>query len=257
MKKIWFTSLLLTFSLVLTPGTLPAQSTDEETVIVTLIGQNYKRTLAGVLNVECGYDTEPHSAPFGNWGVASNYGDIEDTDQFRGWKDEGGGPTKLHWNSCTHKEVTFRAPNCEYYNANDCTTQETDPLTAVVNHGQMSYRYSATACPIPGTVGNEPGNGALDLEGSQASQTSNHMTLYELDGWFGGPSVDGHDLVETLYFPGTSVTFTGCTYEGCPERTSGWVDVSSDTSSEVDVDAQLRMKAKATLQGFCDWDAGE
>ena len=254
MKKIWFTSLLLTFSLVLTPGTLPAQSTDEETVIVTLSGQNRNRTLAGVLNVECGYDTEPHGAPFGNWGVASNYGDIEDTTQFRGWRYDGGESWKYQWNSCTTLVSEYLPPNCSYYNDNGCLTQRSD---SIVTHGQMSYKYSATACPAPGTVGGEPGNGALDLEGSQASQTSNHMILYELDGWFGGPSGDGHDLVETLYFPGTSVTFTGCTYEGCPERTSGWVDVSSDTSSAVDVDAQLRMKARATLQGFCDWDAGE
>ena len=253
MKKVWYAFLLLIFSLVLTPGTLPAQSTDEEAVIVTLTGQNRNRTVAGVIQTECdpvAYPVQWHDPPWGNWGVDSNYGGRSDTDQFRGWQHEDGPPTKLQWNSCTLGNPNFAAPNCQYYNANGCMTQETEPLSSVVTHGQMSYRYSATACPTPGTVGNEQGNGCLDLEGTQASQTSNHMSLFELD-------VEGDDAIERLYFPGTSVTFTGCTYEGCPERTSGWVDVSSDTSSAVDVDAQLRMKARATLQGFCDWDAGE
>lgn len=265
MKHSHVTLLLLAFSLIFTPGSLPAQSTDEEVVVVTLTGQNYKRTVAGVVNTECGGPTVGgvtigHSAPFGNWGVASNYGDIADTDQFRGWSHEDGPLTKLQWNSCTHGDVEFHAPNCDYYNANDCTTQEGFTFEAVVTHGRMSYRHSATACPTPGTVGNEPGNGCLALEGTQASQTSNHMTLYELDGWVAGHSGDNHDLVKTLYFPGTSVTFTSCSYEECPERTTGWFPKSgqsTDGATHAVVGAELRMKAKATLHGFCDWDAGE
>ena len=254
MNNSHVTLLILTFSLILTPGSLPAQSTDEESAVIILTGQNRSRTLAGALNVECGYDTEPHSAPFGNWGVASNYGEISDTDQFRGWKYEGGPRTKLHWNSCTTRKSEYQAPNCSYYNANSCTTQAS---SATVTHGVMAYRTSSTPCPSPGTVGNERGRGCRVFEGVRVSQTSNHMTLYELDGWFGGPSGDGHDLVETLYFPGTSLTLTGCTHDGCPERTTGWFDMTSSTSATILVDADLRMKAKATLHGFCDWDAGE
>ncbi len=79
------------------------------------------------------------------------------------------------------------------------------------------------------------------------SQTNNYMTIYELD-W------DGSDLVETLYFPGTSVTLTGCNYEGCPEQTSDWVEVTRSSSSSVQVEAKLRMKASAYLEGSCDWN---
>lgn len=76
------------------------------------------------------------------------------------------------------------------------------------------------------------------------------MTIYELD-W------NGNDLVETLYFPGTSVTLTGCSHDDCPEKKTGWSNMTSNTSPPAQVEAQLRMKAKATLHGYCDWDAGE
>ena len=253
MKSSHVTFLILTLSLIFAPGRLPAQSTDEEVVVVTLTGQNYKRKVAGVIQTECDEVLIPvqwHDPPWGNWGVDSNYGDRTDTDQFRGWQHEDGPPTKLQWNSCTLGNPDFSSPNCDYYNDNDCTTQKTEPLTAVVTHGRMSYRHSATTCPIPGTVGNETGNGCLALEGTQASQTSNYMSLFELD-------LEGDDAIERLWFPGTSVTFTGCSHEGCPERTSGWVTMTSSSSSAVRAEAELRMKAKATLHGFCDWDAGE
>ena len=79
------------------------------------------------------------------------------------------------------------------------------------------------------------------------SQTSNYMTLYELD-W------DGTELVETLYFPGTSVRLTDCDHEGCPTQTSGWVDMTSSTSSSANVQAELRMKVSTRLEGSCDWN---
>ena len=252
------TLLILTCLLVFTSGSVPAQSTDEELAVIVLTGQNRDRTVAGALNVECGYDTEPHSAPFGNWGVASNYGDISDTDQFRGWKYEEGPRTKLHWNSCTTRKSEYQAPNCSYYNANNCTTQAS---SATVTHGVMAFRTSSTPCPTPGTVGNEVGTGCRVFEGVRIAQISNHMTLYELDGWhkigLGNRSVDGHDLVETLYFPETVLTLRGCTHDECPEQTSGWVTMTSSSSSTVRVEAELWVKAKATLHGFCDWDSGE
>ena len=232
----------------------------EEVVVVTLIGQNYKRTVAGVVNAECGGPTVGnltvgHSAPWGNWGVASNYGDVEDTDQFRGWKHEDGPPTKLQWNSCTHGNVKFHAPNCDYYNANGCTTQETKPFDAVVTHGRLSYRYSVTECPAaPAVIGEGPTEGCLRLNGISVGQSSNHMTVYELD------RPDGYDLVKTIYFPGTSKTFNGCSYENCPEVVTDWVvkgSQSDDGASHAIIGAEFRMKARAVLQTFCDWESSE
>ena len=79
------------------------------------------------------------------------------------------------------------------------------------------------------------------------SQAKNYMTLYELD----SPGKD--DLVEKLNFPRTSVTLTGCTKEGCSEKTTGWVRMTSSSSSTAHVEAELRMKVKAHRQGGCDW----
>lgn len=49
-------------------------------------------------NAECG---GIHTVPFGNWGVDSNYGSRQDTDQFAGWCDDpgpvcGGGPEPVN-----------------------------------------------------------------------------------------------------------------------------------------------------------------
>ena len=246
------------------PSTPPGEvDPNAEVCIVILEGQNRNRKVAGVVNVECGLDTEPHGAPFGNWGVASNYGEISDTVQFRGWRYDGGPSWKHQWNSCTHQDSEFRAPNCSYYNDNNCTTQKS-PEPGEVTHGVMAYRSSATTCPTPGILGSERGNGCLAYDGLVVSQTTNHMTLYELDGFnfppFFGASVDGHDLVRTLYFPGTSLTLTECDEEGCPERTTGWSGKSGDgDDGEIHsiIEAEFRMKAKATLHGMCDWEAGE
>lgn len=111
--------LVLTFLLVAHSGILSAQVFGEEACVITLEGQNRNRTVAGAINVECGpfsISPEIHSAPFGNWGVSSNYSSrVQDTDQFRGWKHEDGPLTKRQWNSCTTAKIKFKAPNCEYY----------------------------------------------------------------------------------------------------------------------------------------------
>lgn len=57
---------------------------------------NLNRTTHGEINVECSW---PHSVPFGNWGVDSNYDSREDGNQFRGWKWQSDGTRE--WNSCT------------------------------------------------------------------------------------------------------------------------------------------------------------
>ena len=237
-----------------------------EVVVVTLIGQNYKRTVAGTVNVECGGPpVVGHSAPFGNWGVASNYGDIEDTDQFRGWKYEDGLPTKLQWNSCTSLRSEFLPGNCEFYNDNECLTQKSKPFEAIVTHGGLSYRYSETECPAaPAVFGEGPTEGCRRLNGIRVGQSSNHMTLYELDAWrpppFFGAVTDGHDLVKTINFPGTWETFSNCGYENCPEVVTDWVvkgSQSDDGEPGAIVGAELRMKARAVLQTFCDWESSE
>ena len=116
----------------------------------------------------------------------------------------------------------------------------------IVTHGTMVYRTTPEEC-TPDVPGATPTTyEGCQNQGGTVSQTNNYMTLYELDS-------DGDDFVETLYFPDTTVTLTGCTYDGCPEQTSSWVDLEDSTYSWVIIDAQLRMKARAYLEGPCGW----
>lgn len=244
MRNVSISLLIMPLLLVSLSGVLHAQNDGEQVCIVTLIGQNRNRTVAGAVNTECD-ERNPvqwHDPPWGNWGVSSNYGKKDDTDQFRGWKWKDGPSTKKQWNSCTTNREKFRARNCAYYNASNCTKQAS---SSVVVHGQMQYRRSSRPCPKHRSV---PTDGCKYAGVQPVSQSPNYMTLYELD------SPDSDDLVETLYFPGTSLTLTGCTHSGCPEKTTNWLSMTSSTSAATDVRAQLRMKAKARLDSFCDWD---
>ena len=256
MKKSCLTFLVLFFLLTAASVSVPAQDSAQACVIV-LEGQNQNRTVAGRINVECGFPDEVHSVPFGNWGVVSNYGGIQDTDQFRGWSHQDGPPTKQQWNSCTTR-INYLPPNCEFYNTppapGPCRTQSSpDPVT----HGRLVIRTNVQSCPpdVPGSFPVPDSYSGCQGAEQTVTQGSNHMTLYELDGWLGSLRFNDHDLLETLYFPGTSVTLTGCTYDGCPEQESAWVNMQSSTDEEyVLIEAQLSMKASAFVENPCAGD---
>ena len=253
MRKICFALWVLTF-VVASTSILNAQN--DLYCAVTYEGQNRNRTVAGEVNVECGFAYEPHSAPFGNWGVNSFYGDKTDTDQFRGWKWEDGPSTKRHWNSCTTRVPKYRAPNCDYYNANGCTTQS---RSETVTHGIVTFR-SANQCPQNLDPDNPQPTGCANWSSATVRVGNNNMELFELDSVTGGRTGNDDDHVENLYFPSTSVTFTNCSYHGCPEKTSAWKQMTGSSSSSADVRAELRMKAKAQVVGYCanatssDWN---
>ena len=153
MKKFCLALLVLIFLLAASLGSLPAQDS-EQTCVVVLSGQNQNRTVAGLIDVECGtvIPLVGHSAPFGNWGVASNYGQIRDTDQFRGWSHEDGPTTKRQWNSCTS---LYPKGNCDHYNTPPgiCLTQSSP---AIVTHGTMVYRTSFETCDPTDVPGETP-----------------------------------------------------------------------------------------------------
>lgn len=253
MKRIVWPA-LLPLLLLAAADVLPAQQQrDEEACVVTIKGENRNRTVAGTIDQECGNGGSGllgrlgHSAPWGNWGVSSNYStDVKDEDQFRGWKWLDGPRTKKQWNSCTSG---FPPPDRRYYNASNFRTQSS---SAPVTHGERSYRTNVVSCQQAYTEG-EPLSGCSGLTGNRVIKPENHITIYELD------KPDGDDLVETLYFPGTSITFRNCTRHDCPEQVTSWVGVTRDTSTAAQVDAQLSMKASATLIGYCgepeDWDS--
>src|SRR5262245_60835160 len=55
-----------------------------------------------------------HTVPWGNWGVNSNLGKVQDADQFKGWR-QSCSEVKVEWNSCS---VNYAHPDqsCEKFN---------------------------------------------------------------------------------------------------------------------------------------------
>ena len=89
---------------------------------LSVAGLNQSRRVMGPVHAECP-DEVVHTAPFGNWGVTSNYGQKGDSHQFDGWCHDtrtcsNSGSCQIsctngwyEWNSCTD-DALFRPPNC-------------------------------------------------------------------------------------------------------------------------------------------------
>ena len=224
MSKRHSTLMVLSCSLIFFRGVLLAQH-DEEMCIIMFTEQNRSRTVAGTIDVECPGFTF-HDPPFGNWGVISTFADeVEDEDQFRGWKHKDGCKTKLQWNSCT-THTKFEPGQCDYYNSYDCETQYSPE---VVTHGRSIY------------LGITRKQSCMEYDGVTVPLESNFMELYELD------SPDKDEFIERLTFPRTELRFEGCRHEKCPEITTEWMTVESSSSTTVQVEAELRITVQAIL----------
>ena len=224
---------------------LPAQMHDY--CLITYSGENHQRVINADANInaECGGDG--HSAPFGNWGVTSNYGKARDANQFAGWhkgKVTGTGRSNWQWNSCT-THIKYAPPNPAYYNDNGYTSQRS-------TRGLQSYGEQVHRIPLP-CQGDPPIYPLPSLVGCTASSVpsswsinNNFMSLYELD-W------NGKTLVTTLCFPKTTVKIKSCNYWGCIAGVSKWEDVSSSTNPGSKVDSQMRMSVTVTYDHGCAW----
>jgi len=192
-----------------------------QTCRLSVAGLNRDRRVEGDVSAECP-NNPLHTAPFGNWGVTSNFGVKRDSHQFDGWChdtrvcDNNGACRNVcrdgwyEWNSCT-TDARYRAPNCTLYNARDCTAQAS---TQGINvHGTQTVEIPVR-CPI-----DTDNDGAADAGGCadvrSYTHSRNFMSLYELD------PLTGDDLVQTLYFPPTPVSLR-CTPAGCPAAGSEW-----------------------------------
>lgn len=208
--------LVLTAFVCLTPGS------DAQTCRLSVTGMNRARKVTGAIHAECPEEII-HSAPFGNWGVSSNYGSKHDGHQFDGWCHnsftcDNSGRCKqdcldgwYEWNSCTDNRL-FTPPNCTLYNANGCTEQVT--VTGTNVHGSK-FVDVPVRCPI-----DSEGDGIVDQGGckdvSIYASGRNFMSLYELD------PICCDELVQTVYFPETTVGLT-CDVFGCAPADSNWV----------------------------------
>ncbi|MEN6604072.1 MAG: hypothetical protein ABFD86_16815 [Bryobacteraceae bacterium] len=197
---------------------------DGQVCRLSVAGLNQSRKVMGPVHAECP-DEVIHTAPFGNWGVASNYGQKGNSHQFDGWCHNSTTCVVpaicelnctdgwYEWNSCTDY-AQFRPPNCTLYNATNCTEQVTTTGTNV--HG-TKYVDVPVRCPTT-TTGTATQGGCADVH--TYSSGTNYMSLYELD-----PGTTD-DLVQTLYFPETKVGLT-CDAWGCAPAGSPWVTPSA------------------------------
>jgi uncharacterized protein (TIGR03437 family) len=212
---------------------------------VSVAGLNQSRKVMGPVHTECPGDFL-HSAPFGNWGVSSNYGQKGDSHQFDGWchnslvcLSPGGCRVECtsgsyQWNSCTN-EAPYRPPNCSLYNAANCTEQVS--TTGINVHGT---KYVELPVRCPSTSGGVSTGGCSDVRAY--SSGTNFMSLYELD------PATSDDLVQTLYFPETKVDLV-CDVWGCAPAVSPWVSPSSYNSPAGPA------KVYAELATFVNWGA--
>ncbi len=213
MHPVVATALVLSLSVLC----LPAQ-----VCRLSIAGLNRARRVMGPVHAECP-GALPHTAPFGNWGVTSNFGGKQNSHQFQGWchltpacDNAGRCGTSCRdgwyeWNSCTDHDL-FQPPNCTLYNAAECTEQAS--VTGINVHGTRLVELPAP-CPS-----DSDGDGLRDQGGCREtgalSLGTNFLSLYELDP--GGPD----ELVQTLYFPATPVA-PACDVWGCAPAGSQWV----------------------------------
>ncbi|MEZ5365816.1 MAG: hypothetical protein R2748_26665 [Bryobacterales bacterium] len=207
---------------------------------LSVTGLNRNRRVFGPVNTECG---PLHSAPFGNWGVTSNFGPSRDGHQFDGWchdssvtYNDGKPQNKCNtawyqWNSCT-SHTNYSAPNCTLYNSEECTVQES---TTGVNVLAAQTVELPVSCPT-----DVDGDGIADTGGCSDLRSyahgTNFMTIYELDPF------TGNQLVQTLIFPETPVSLD-CSPGSCPPTGSQWVKpiAYDDPKDRAVVDAEFAM----------------
>lgn len=189
---------------------------------LSVAGSNRARKVTGQIHTECPEDII-HSAPFGNWGVTSNFGHKSDGHQFDGWChnsqvcDNSGKCTVdctdgwYEWNSCTDNSL-YQPPNCSLFNTAGCSEQMT--TTGVNVHGTTFVDIPA-ACPSDSNGDGQPDQGGCkDVQ--QYASGSNFMSLYELD------PVCCDELVQTVYFPEANLKLS-CDVWGCSPAQSEWL----------------------------------
>ena len=223
---------------------------------ISVAGLNQSRRVTGAIHAECPEDFL-HSAPFGNWGVSSNFGQKGDSHQFDGWchatrtcDNAGTCQTSCNdgwyeWNSCTDHTL-YRAPNCSLYNAASCMEQVT--ATGINVHGTRVVEMPVS-CPRDAN-----GDGVPDAGGckdvAQYSSGTNFMSLYELD------PVCCDQLVQTVYYPPVTIPLS-CDALGCAPAGSSWLDPAfwDSPSSPAKVFAQMAVAvnwgAFVNTSGLC------
>ena len=206
-------------------GLIIATTSRAQVCRLSVAGVNQSRRVTGQIHAECPEEII-HSAPFGNWGVTSTFGQKGDSHQFDGWCHnqqvcDNSGRCQMdctdgwyEWNSCTDNSL-YRAPNCTLYNSAGCTEQVTS--TGINVHGTKTVDIPVR-CPIDSNGDGIPDQGGCSDVTQYASGT-NFMSLYELD------PICCDQLVQTVYFPQITLPLN-CDVFGCAEIGSSFVSPS-------------------------------
>ena len=176
---------------------------------------NDQRRVPGEVNVECSW---PHDDDgWGNWGVISNYGGIQDSFQFAGHKLID---NKRQWQSCTSENPP---PSCYYYNDNGCQDQKAAPDN--VRSYASYYYFAGGTCEDIGVV------------------TINNvfMHVYELD------EPDADDPVASLTYGNMDVDLS-CSNAWACSGDSEWVAATSGGGT---ISARVRIEVRTSI-----WNSG-
>ena len=185
---------------------------------VTVSFWNQKRRVTGPVSKEC---SRPHSVPFGNWGVNSNYGARWDGDQFSGWLLED---RKRQWNSCTTDKVKF--PTGGPHHDKDYRYYYNDPIPARTKQKADPDDARAYAVQLWDTGHPfEPNRSCQDVLPPLLVYSGLYMHLYELDG-----PIDSDDLTAKLSYPTHHVPITCHSAWNCTgSSVEGWTPRDSST----------------------------
>ena len=227
--------------------------------------KNQSRYVTGPVNEECGWPDELHSAPFGNWGVDTEYSGRVDGHQFQGWcryrrlTDNNGQSDMycedswLQWHSCTSDLARFRAPNTDFFNAANGREQQTIGGTNGHGSGVIGLNVS---CPVDTDGDFHPDSGGcLDLLRRDIPVSGHRMKIYELDGW---PLLfNDDDWVSTLRFPTLYAPVSGisCDTEWCGGgRTGSFRSSTLGSSRVVSASAAVEITSASFVNngGCCD-----
>jgi hypothetical protein len=175
-----------------------------------------------------------HSAPFGNWGVDSGWGEPENGHQFDGWKSVFLGFSQRQWNSCTSRQDLYPFGNPDFYNYPPGGYWEQITSTGLNSYTYTSGRSVGVTCPF------FEAGGCADLDGSSFDLYGEWLDLFELDTGE-PPKFDPDAYVGRLYVWPLSVWPLDCEWDFC---TYPWIlsDPTPAWGASFDIYADIYME---------------
>ena len=194
---------------------LPAEAQLIQRCEVYLTLETQLRRVTGTVMTECGGECVLfwcEDAPFGNWGVESDYTRRSNTRQFPGWKPDG---SRSEWNSCT----------LQYYDG------------PYVNDGRGRQKSDSRARVGGNVFGQGPANDTCREYVAEVVEGHADMTLYEMDRW------TRDDRVTDLGYGTFDIPVT-CSNDWTCDGVSEWQSQTSVDSTGVSAEARVKLRAR-------------